>query len=318
MIALKTVVVAVDFSAASNNAIRYGLAASQRFRSRLVLAHIVPAFPMLDYPFPEESYELQERAYAKARQRLSEVIPASVREQIEFYPIVKVGDVREELLGIIQDEKATLVVMGRHGRRPFEPLFLGSTVDATLRKVAVPILTVREADAKQASMAIEPAAIRRVLYATDCSAGAKDGLHYAAELSRTLDAELTVLHVIPKLSYSDQFEMEAVIDPTKTPRHLATQRVQELVEPERRPDLRLEIAIAEGMPYEEINSFAAAAKADLIALNVQSKSFLDRALIGSTAERVIRSAHVPVLSIPTYRPTTLQETEHLQEVNHVR
>jgi nucleotide-binding universal stress UspA family protein len=270
-----------------------------------VLAHIVPAFNVLDYPSPSETYDLQKRAFAEARQRLPELIPASVREQVDSYQVVKIGDPRKELLGIINEEKANLVVMGSHGHRPFEHFFLGSTVDAMLRKAPVPILTVRVADAKQESQSTEPAPIRRIVYATDCSENAKEGLHYSAELSRTLDAELTVLHVIRKLASSDQLEMESLIDSTRTPHHLATQRVQQLVELERRPDLRLQTAVVEGTPYEEINNFAEDTKADLIALNVKSKSFLDRALIGSTAERVIRSARVPVLSIPTSGPNSL-------------
>jgi nucleotide-binding universal stress UspA family protein len=301
MIDLKVVLVPVDFSAASFNAIRYGLSAAMRFRARLVLAHIVPAFPVLDYPSPSETYDIEKQAFAEARQRLPELIPAAVREQVDFYPVVKGGDVRKELLGMINDEKANLVVMGSHGHRPVERFFLGSTVDAMLRRVPVPILTVRAADAKQESQPIEPAPIRRIVYATDCSENAKEGLRYSAELSRTLDAELTVLHVIPKLSYSDQLDMEAVVD-SITPHHLATQRVQQLVEPERTPDLRLQTAVVEGMPFDEINRFAEDTKADIITLNMQSKSFLDRALIGSTVERVIRSARVPVLSIPTCDP----------------
>jgi nucleotide-binding universal stress UspA family protein len=39
-------------------------------------------------------------------------------------------------------------------------------------------------------------------------------------------------------------------------------------------------------------------KADIIIMNLQGKTLAERALLGSTAERVIRSAHVPVLSIP--------------------
>ena len=56
--------------------------------------------------------------------------------------------------------------------------------------------------------------------------------------------------------------------------------------------------LADGVPYETINRIAAQKNADLIVINLQGKGLLDRALIGTTAERVIRTASIPVLSLP--------------------
>jgi nucleotide-binding universal stress UspA family protein len=56
--------------------------------------------------------------------------------------------------------------------------------------------------------------------------------------------------------------------------------------------------LAEGVPYENINRIAEQTNADLIVINLQGKGRLERALLGTTAERVIRTATVPVLSLP--------------------
>jgi nucleotide-binding universal stress UspA family protein len=56
--------------------------------------------------------------------------------------------------------------------------------------------------------------------------------------------------------------------------------------------------VVRGIPHREILKFAEGMNADLIVINLQSKGLLERALLGSTAERVIRSARIPVLSIP--------------------
>ena len=58
------------------------------------------------------------------------------------------------------------------------------------------------------------------------------------------------------------------------------------------------IMVPEGVPYETINALAAKDKADLIVINLQNKGRLERAVLGTTAERVIRTATVPVLSLP--------------------
>jgi nucleotide-binding universal stress UspA family protein len=56
--------------------------------------------------------------------------------------------------------------------------------------------------------------------------------------------------------------------------------------------------IAEGVPFEMINRLAGELKADLIVINLQRKGMLERAFVGCTAERVIRTATIPVLSLP--------------------
>jgi nucleotide-binding universal stress UspA family protein len=141
-----------------------------------------------------------------------------------------------------------------------------------------------------------PIAIRRVVYAIDYSDSSSIGLHYAAELTRMFGGQLTVLHAMDRM---EQWGSELLgylpADITRV-REIAIKRVQQLVEPERTAGI--DTIVVEGTPHHEITKFADA-NADLLILNVQSKSVLERTMLGSTAERVIRSARIPVLSIPT-------------------
>ena len=65
-----------------------------------------------------------------------------------------------------------------------------------------------------------------------------------------------------------------------------------------RHDPRIRTDLVEGVPYEQILRLADEENADLIILNTESKSGLERALLGSTAERIVRGAKVPVLWVP--------------------
>jgi nucleotide-binding universal stress UspA family protein len=56
--------------------------------------------------------------------------------------------------------------------------------------------------------------------------------------------------------------------------------------------------LGEGTPSVVINDVAAESKADLIVINLHGKGAIERALLGSTAERVIRTAALPVLALP--------------------
>jgi nucleotide-binding universal stress UspA family protein len=62
--------------------------------------------------------------------------------------------------------------------------------------------------------------------------------------------------------------------------------------------LHIESVVAEGKPYQKILQYVDQHDVDLIVLNLQGKSLMERAALGSTAERVVRLANVPVLSVP--------------------
>ena len=64
------------------------------------------------------------------------------------------------------------------------------------------------------------------------------------------------------------------------------------------PGVAMEALIAEGRPFRKIIEFAEERDVDIIVLNMQSKGMLDRVLLGSTAERVVRLSKTPVLSVP--------------------
>src|SRR5262245_26154373 len=109
MIRLTNVLVPVDFSEPSRTAVNYGLSLALEFDSKLLLAHIAP---------------YDKRIYEEAKVRLMELIPTDLRERLHFETIVKGGDVRDEILGIVKDKEIDLVIMGSHGRGAVELMIL--------------------------------------------------------------------------------------------------------------------------------------------------------------------------------------------------
>ena len=57
-------------------------------------------------------------------------------------------------------------------------------------------------------------------------------------------------------------------------------------------------AVMEGVPAEIIVEYAASEDADLIVMSTRGQGGIQRLLLGSTTDRVLRSAHLPVLAIP--------------------
>jgi nucleotide-binding universal stress UspA family protein len=285
MIRIQNILVPVDFSDASERAVNYGLSMALEFKARLILAHIT---------------HFDSSAYEKAKSDLMELIPQDCRDPLTFEIIVKGGDVRSELMGIVQDKEIDLVIMGTRGRSYFERMLLGSVTDRMLRKLHVPILTVSHLDPEREIHTPGPVPLRKILYATDLANGSEEGLKFSIRLARGLDAALNVAHVV---QFADAafhgVEAAAFLpDLANEIRAQAEERLSRLVALVSDGSVAISTVLAEGVPYETVNRLAQQLKADLIIINLQNKGLLERAVLGATAERVIRTAPVPVLSLP--------------------
>lgn len=285
MIHIKKILVPVDFSEPSKKAVTYGLSLALEFEARLVLAHIT---------------QYDALAYETAKSQLLELVPPELRARLNFEIIVKAGDIRAELLAIAEEKEIDLVVMGSRGRSYFERLLLGSVTERLLRKVHVPILTVSHLDPGREIHKPGIVPLDRILYATDLASGSEAGLEFSIRLAGGLKAHLTVVHVVQAFDAAFHgIETAAYLpDYSAELRVRAEERLNRLVSLVSDGSVPISTMIADGVPYETINSIAERNNADLIVINLQGKGRIERALLGTTAERVIRTAAVPVLSLP--------------------
>lgn len=122
--------------------------------------------------------------------------------------------------------------------------------------------------------------IREILLAVDFSQSSEDAARVAVEHARQFDARLHVLHVVWPGS-----------DPTPDP------RLARIADPVR-DRITVVTAVESGIAAVEIVRYAAAHAIDLIVLGTHGRTGMTRALIGSVAERVVRTAPCPVLTVP--------------------
>jgi nucleotide-binding universal stress UspA family protein len=169
-----------------------------------------------------------------------------------------------------------------------------------LRTVPVPVLTVSHLGPEVHAIELGLVSIKRILCPTDLSDSLGIGMQYAIELARSTAAQLTVVHVVDHAKFtlvSDSTEALLEAERIKLKRVMRS-RLDELVLREKPVDVAIETLVLGGRPYEEILEAAEQRSTDIIVLNLHSKGVLERAFLGSTAERVVRLARVPVLSIP--------------------
>jgi nucleotide-binding universal stress UspA family protein len=304
MISFKKILVPVDFSEPSKKAVTYGLTLAAQFNGKLILAHIVPESSALTYAFPTEMLNIEREQREKATREIEKLVPPQYAAQLALQTIVRVAPIDAELLRIVKDEAVDLVVMGTHGRRSLGRAFLGSVTERMLRRVAVPVLTVSHIEPEKHSIGL--VSLKRILYATDLSESTNTGLKYAIEVARLAGAQLIVVHIVsypdlllwgPALVMRIEDERAKVVQDMR-------KKLGDLVTLEKPKEMKIETLVLEGKPFEKILEIAEDRGTDMIILNVQSKSGLERALLGSTAERVVRLARIPVLSIPVSQNET--------------
>lgn len=140
--------------------------------------------------------------------------------------------------------------------------------------------------------------IRRIVCPTDFSPTARHACDYAAELARSFGAELVLLHVIPELNYPTRSFGMAVAFP-----HLREELHQrsrdELAAEAKRfdPSLKVVTEVRDGISHEQVLDCAKAHQADLIVMGTHGHTGLAHMVLGSTAERVVRMADCPVMTV---------------------
>jgi nucleotide-binding universal stress UspA family protein len=134
--------------------------------------------------------------------------------------------------------------------------------------------------------------IKRVLIGVDFSEGSKLAVSYGFSIAQECQANVTLIHVA-------DFVMGDVVTPYKQPLIDGIRIDLERLVPEEAPNwCRVTTRIEFGLPYRVILERAVKEKTDIIVLGTQGKNLVERTLLGSNAERVIRGASCPVLAVP--------------------
>jgi nucleotide-binding universal stress UspA family protein len=140
--------------------------------------------------------------------------------------------------------------------------------------------------------------LRTILVPTDYSPTSEAALTYAIDLARLVGATVHVLHAyeIPVYGAPDT----AFIAPPETMAAIkvaAKKGLDTAIAKFQSGGVPLEGHLAEGRAWEAIHDTAAQVGADLIVIGTHGRRGIARALLGSVAEKVVRSSKVPVLTV---------------------
>ncbi len=146
--------------------------------------------------------------------------------------------------------------------------------------------------------------IKNILWPTDFSPEGQEALLYAGLFAKAFSARITALHVVPDLApafYADSPIVEQELSGRMAEMSKKAQARLQAVATKKGLDFK-KIVVAEGSAAKKIVEAAEKEKADLIVMGKKGQSMLERVLIGSVANHVLRHSPVPVLMTKKGKP----------------
>ncbi|HEX5632433.1 MAG TPA: universal stress protein [Gemmatimonadales bacterium] len=251
-----------------------------------------PGEPVVIDPGIDERLRGEERGYlghVHAR-----VAPGG---ELRLVETVLEGPVAESIAHYAHDHAVDLVVMTTHGRGSFSRFWLGSVADRLVRMLEQPLLLLRP----QASRGTPaPEAVKRIVLPLDGSPHAEAMIEPAVLLAQVFDAELTLSRIVERLApiWLPTPGVVPVPDTDAMPhRQLeATRYLHEVANRLRVRGLRVATAVEVAAdPVSGIMELCERERMDVIALATHGHGGPMRFLLGSVADKLVRSATVPLL-----------------------
>ena len=142
---LNPILVPVDFSEESRQALDYAVALAADTESKIILLHVVQPVYVAD---PTLTYLPQQMAWQEEvdGKRLQRIAAKSIPKQLFDRAIIRLGVPHHEITRAAKRMKAGLIVIATHGRTGLRHVLMGSTTERVVRHAPCPVLTVRRTD----------------------------------------------------------------------------------------------------------------------------------------------------------------------------
>ena len=297
----KSILVPLDSSSFAEDAVSVAVSIALRAKGNLCLATVEmsPAFVRPGYPTPGPG-EAAKEYLAGVAEEVRESSGVGVATEV-----VVGGNVADGIETLRARVGAGLVVVSTHGHGPMARSWLGSTADEHLRRSQAPVLLIRPRDQGEERDLTKELQVDRILIATDGSVTSEAIFGPALELGQLLEADCHVLRIVefphgipsvypPDAAADNREQLEAA-------KAAADQETADLVERLRERGWNVTSSV-ETHAHVASGVLAAGAEGnfDLIALATHGRGGVRRMVLGSVADKLVRSADVPVLVV---RPT---------------
>ena len=313
LLQIRSILVPIDFSKPSLQAIEFALPLVRKFGAQLHLVHVfAPDYPlasMAAMPLIVPELEVGKRV----RRHLKDVARRySLRLGPENIHALR-GRPFAEICRLAREKSIDLIITSTRGLTGLKHLTLGSTAERVVRYSPCPVLVVRPINAKgktgrSKKMTTNQLGFGRILVPIDFSECSMKGVAYAKALAGKFGSKLVLLHSVAIQYYAAGDEYARYDFPLlmQQAEKAARNQMGDLVE---KTDwdgvVEVETSMQIGHAGQQICARAIDHQADLIVTSTHGTTGFKHMLLGSTAEYVVRHASCPVLVVPSHERPVL-------------
>ncbi len=145
--AIRSILVPIDFSIHSKNALKYAVPLAEKFGASLHLVYVVePTIYPADLGFGQVVLPgVEEELREKGEGELEALMRREIGKRLKASTVVRTGNPHQEILREAEERGVDLIVVATHGHSGVEHMLFGSTADRIVRRSKVPVLTIRPA-----------------------------------------------------------------------------------------------------------------------------------------------------------------------------
>lgn len=250
------------------------------------------AEPVLDGEAPEERTERERLLVSAAEDAVDEVAGRAMTQlRGQVTTAVEWGEPFREIGDYVGSHDVDVVVMGTHGRTGLDRV-LGSVANKTLRTASVPVVAVPPSVDESP---VGEASYEDVLLPTDGSDEAAHAVDWALALVGLYDGTLHTVYSVDTSWFGGPDGAADVHDALEARGEHALDAIRERA---REEDVSVRGSIGTGPAARTITSYCERNDVDAVAMATHGRSGVDRYLIGSVTEAVVRTSTVPVCCVP--------------------
>ena len=294
MIKRQPVLVAIDHATDVERTMNAAFRTARARRADVRVIRVVPHRAARIDDFGRGAFGPHDQHRAGLEARLESFLRSADHDGLRVQRLTLRGEPEKVVPAYAQLHEATLLVTEQNygSSRLWRN---GRVVDELVRQSPMPVLVLPERRRREG----EAPALRRILASVDFSVASGIAIRIAVDLSRRHGARVTLLHAMtnvpPRMVYSGSEALEVVRQLPARGRAVA-ERLRRKAAFFGANDVETEVVT--GTADGAILESATRSEADLIVMGIANRSWLDRALFGSTLRRVLRRATVPVLAVP--------------------
>lgn len=308
MFVQSNILLPTDFSNYAHHALKYAVALAKRYHAAVHVANVIdPAIAATGSPhglwITQTDHEnLLAAVQRHATERLGHLQHRIENAGVQAQCHLLHGRPAHEIIRVAETHQCSLIVIATHGRTGFDHLVFGSVAEQVVRESPMPVFTIKHPEHECVEDTETGIEVKTILFPTDFSEAAENALPYAVSLAREFKARLVLFHATEMPVVVPDFAPETM---AATGEGLEQQALEALEAACKRVSgVEVEIRTSMGVAYKETAAAADAVDADIVVLPTHGHTGIMHTLFGSVAEKIVRTAPCPVLTV---RPEAAKE-----------